>query len=185
MDDSTIVDLFLIRDENALRQVTEKYGIRMLRIAQRITEDEETAKECVNDTYLEAWNRIPPSEPREYLMAFLTKIVRAKALDRCARDQRLKRKAYVEELTTELEQCIPSGTSIEEEIDGILFAEAIGRFLISQPLGKRRIFVQRYYYLEKTSSIARRLGCSDNKVRTTLFRMRRELKDFLVKEKFL
>lgn len=185
MDDSMIVDLFLKRDEDALRQVTEKYGTRMLRIAQRITEDEETAKECVNDTYLEAWKRIPPSEPREYLMAFLAKIVRARALDRCAHDQRLKRKAYVEELTTELEQCIPSGTSIEEEMDGVVFAEAIGRFLKNQPLEKRRVFVRRYYYLEKTSSIAQRLGYSDNKVRTMLSRMRRELKDFLMKEELL
>jgi len=185
MDDSMIVDLLLKRDEDALRQVTEKYGTRLFRIAVRITEDEETAKECVNDTYLEAWNRIPPNEPREYLMAFLAKIVRAKALDRCARDQRLKRKAYVEELTSELEQLIPSGTSVEEEMDGAIFAEAIGRFLMTQPLEKRRVFVRRYYYLEKTTSIAQRLGYSDNKVRTMLYRMRRELKVFLIKEELL
>ena len=70
-------------------------------------------------------------------------------------------------------------------MDGVVFAEAIGRFLKTQPLEKRRVFVRRYYYLEKTSSIAQRLGYSDNKVRTMLSRMRRELKDFLMKEELL
>ena len=108
MNDGDIVNLFLDRDEKALRVVADQYGKRLHGVSFRITRDRETSEECVNDTYLEAWHRIPPSEPRNYLKAFLYKIVRAKSLIRIIHDHRLKRQAYVDELTTELEQCIPS-----------------------------------------------------------------------------
>ena len=185
MRDSEIVDLFLRRDEEALRVVSDQYGARLNHISFRITQDEQTAEECVNDTYLEAWNRIPPSEPREYLLAFLSKIIRAKSLNRCIYEHRCKRHAYVEELSSELEQCIPSKISVEEEIEGKAFAEVVSRFLLAQPDEKRRVFVRRYFYIENTSVIAAAYGFSDNKVRTMLSRMRKELKSFLEKEDFL
>ena len=185
MHDSEIVDLFLKRDEEALRAVSEQYGTRLNRISFQITQDVQTAEECVNDTYLEAWNRIPPSEPRSYLLAFLSKIIRAKSLNRCIHDHRLKRQAYVEELTVELEQCIPSKSSVEEELDAKVFADAVSRFLLEQSLEKRQVFVRRYFYLENTSEIAKNFGFSDNKVRTMLCRMRQDLKCFLEREEIL
>ena len=184
MRDGEIVDLFLKRDEEALRVVADQYGTRLNHISFRITQDEQTAEECVN-TYLEAWNRIPPSEPREYLLAFLSKIIRAKSLNRCIHEHRYKRHAYVEELSSELEQCIPSRISVEEEIEGKAFAEVVSRFLLAQPEEKRRVFVRRYFYMENTAVIAAAYGFSDNKVRTMLSRMRKELKSFLEKEEFL
>lgn len=184
-DDSKIVDMFLGRDEAALSSTAQKYGTRLEKISYGITEDLQTAEECVNDTYLEAWNRIPPSEPRNYLQAFLYKIVRAKSLNRIIHDHRLKRQAIVDELTTELEQCIPSKSNIEDEMDGKVFAEAVNRFILSQANDKRRVFIRRYFYMDTSSQIAERFGFSDNKVRTMLHRMRQELKTFLEKEEIL
>ena len=184
-DDRQIIALLQKRDEQALKIIREQYGTMCFQIADRITGNREDAEECVNDTYLEAWNRIPPSEPREYLLAFLSKIIRAKSLNRCIYEHRCKRHAYVEELSSEPEQCIPSKISVEEEIEGKAFAEVVSRFLLAQPDEKRRVFVRRYFYMENTSVIAAAYGFSDNKVRTMLSRMRKELKSFLEKEDFL
>ncbi|MBO4688136.1 MAG: sigma-70 family RNA polymerase sigma factor [Clostridiales bacterium] len=185
MNDSEIVTMFWARDEQALRIVSDQYGTRLNRVSYRITRDEQTAEECVNDTYLEAWNRIPPSEPRNYLQAFLYKIVRAKSLNRIIHDHRLKRMAYVDELTAELEQCIPSKSNIEEEMDAKVFTEAVNRYILMQSDEKRRVFIRRYFYMDTSSQIAERFGFSDNKVRTMLCRMRQELKSFLEKEEIL
>ena len=185
MKDGDIVNLFLARDEKALRVVADQYGTKLNGVSFRITRDRETAEECVNDTYLEAWNRIPPSEPRNYLQAFLYKIVRAKSLNRIIYDHRLKRQAYVDELTTELEQCIPSKSNVEEEMNGKVFADAVNRYILTQSDEKRRVFIRRYFYMDTSSQIAERFGYSDNKVRTMLYRMRQELKSFLEKEEIL
>jgi RNA polymerase sigma-70 factor (ECF subfamily) len=182
MNDGDIVNLFLDRDEKAIRVVADQYGKRLHGVSFRITRDRETSEECVNDTYLEAWHRIPPSEPRNYLKALLYKIVRAKSLNRIIHDHRLKRQAYVDELTTELEQCIPSNSNIEDEMDGKVFADAVNRFILALSDEKRKVFVRRYFYMDTSSQIAERFGCSDNKVRTMLHRMRQELKSFLEKE---
>ena len=185
MNDGDIVDLFLARDEEALRVVSDQYGTKLKHVSYRITRDEQTAEECVNDTYLEAWNRIPPSEPRSYLKVFLYKIIRAKSLNRIMHDHRLKRQAFVDELTAELEQCIPSKSNIEDEMDGKVFADAVNRFILTQSDEKRRVFIRRYFYMDTSSQIAERFGFSDNKVRTMLSRMRQELKIFLEKEEIL
>ena len=92
MEDGRIVDLFIDRDQNAISQMAGQYGFRIRRLAYNILHDEETAKECENDTYLEMWNLIPPHEPREYLLAFASKIVRHIALNRC-RELNCKRQA--------------------------------------------------------------------------------------------
>ena len=84
MDDSRIVDLYLSRDESAISQTSEKYGSRLRNVAYGIVEDLHTAEECENDTYMEAWNSIPPHEPRSYLFAFLARITRHIALDFCS-----------------------------------------------------------------------------------------------------
>ena len=99
MDDNDIVDLFLKRDEMAIRAVTMKYGSKLNRIAQNILDNKEDAKECQNDTYLDAWRLIPPNEPRKYLFSFLGKIIRNKALNYCKSKNTLKRKATIVEFS--------------------------------------------------------------------------------------
>ena len=183
--DEYIIKLFFDRDRRAIEEADHKYGKYLLTVAYNILHNEQDGEECVNDTYLEAWHRIPPSEPRNYLKAFLYKIVRAKSLNRIIHDHRLKRQAYVDELTTELEQCIPSKSNIEDEMDGKVFADAVNRFILALSDEKRKVFVRRYFYMDTSSQIAERFGCSDNKVRTMLHRMRQELKSFLEKEEIL
>ena len=180
MDDSRIVDLDLDRDEMAIKHTADKYG-RMLRsLSYRITENQETSEECENDTYLEAWNRIPPNEPRDYLSSFLSKIVRNISLNRCIHDSRLKRKGYIVELTGELEQCLPSESAVESETENKEMAKAISDYLRGQPKEKRLIFMRRYFDLEKVSSIAENTGYSESRINPMLFRMMNELKKVLM-----
>lgn len=103
MEDSSIVDLYLARDERAICETDGKYGKKLYSISHRITENGADAEECVSDTYLDAWNRIPPHEPRAYLFAFLARIVRAASIDLCRKNTRQKRTARIEELSREME----------------------------------------------------------------------------------
>lgn len=182
MNDDEIVELFLSRDESAITHTAEKYGSVLRSISQRITGDPAAAEECENDTYLEAWKRIPPSEPRAYLLPFLSKITRNISINRCAQKERLKRKAYITELSEEMEQCIPSPNDVESCLDSIETGRIISDFLRGQPKEKRLIFMHRYYYFDSVSSIAERFGYSESKVKTMLFRMRNDLRSYLIKE---
>ena len=109
MDDSGIVELYLNRDEAAIARTSEKYGQRLRSFSLGIVQDLQTAEECENDTYVEAWSSIPPHAPRDYFYAFLARITRHLSLNRCRERSRLKRSALVSELSAELEQCIPGG----------------------------------------------------------------------------
>ena len=182
MEDDKIVQLYLNRDENAIRQTSEKYGSRLRAISFRITSDRETSEECENDTYLETWNRIPPSEPRDYLYAFLAKITRTISISRCRERTRLKRDSYIVELTDELEMCIPAVNDVAADVEAKFLGEAISRYLYTLPDEKQVMFMRRYFYLDTVSEIAKRLSISDSKVKTTLFRIRNELRDYLIKE---
>ena len=141
MDDDEIVELFLKKDESAIIHTAEKYGCRLRSISQRITADILTAEECENDTYLEAWNRIPPNEPRTYLIAFLSKIIRNISINKCIEKNRLKRRAYIVELSSEMEQCIPAVNDVESYVDGVEIGRVISTFLRKQPKEKRIIFM--------------------------------------------
>ncbi len=182
MDDNGIVDLFINKDERAIFCTSEKYGNRIRNVSQRITRDLAVSEECENDTYLEAWNRIPPNEPRTYLLAFLSKIIRNISINRCLEMERLKRKANIVELSHEMEQSIPSGNDVENHLEGIELERVISQFLHKQPREKRVIFMHRYFYFDSISSIAKRFGCSKSKIKTMLFRMRKGLREYLVKE---
>lgn len=182
MEDYKIVQLFLNRDESAISQTQKKYGSRLRAVSYRITGDRGTSEECENDTYLETWNRIPPSEPRDYFYAFLTRIIRACSIDRCRKRTRLKRNSYIVELTSELEMCIPAANDVADDVEAKLLGEEISRFLFTLPDEKQVIFMRRYYYLDTVSEIAKRLSISESKVKTTLFRVRNELRAHLIKE---
>ena len=182
MEDSKIVDMFLSREEEAIRCISEKYGKRLNSLAYRIVEDLETANECENDTYLAAWNSIPPNEPRDYLYPFLARIVRHLSLNCCRDRKRLKRQAFIEELSAEMEQCIPAFYSGDVMADDIAFKEILNGFLASLDREKRVIFVRRYFFMEPVAQIAQRLGISVSKVKTTLLRCREQLKRYLQKE---
>lgn len=182
LDDSQIVELYLTRDESAVACTAEKYGRRLRALALGVVQDAQTAEECENDTYLEAWESIPPHEPREYLFPFLACITRHVSLDRCRERSRLKRSAFVTELSAELEQCIPAPDDLECRLDAIALGEAINGFLVTLSKEKRTMFLRRYWYLDSISAIARRCGCSEGKVKTALFRTREALRRYLEQE---
>lgn len=182
MDDSRIVELYLLRDETAIGQTSEKYGTRLRSLAYGIVNDRQTAEECENDTYYEAWNRIPPHKPTSYLYAFLARITRHISLNCCRDRNRLKRSAFICELSAEMEQCIPTPDDVECRMDDMALSEAINGFLGLLDKEKRIIFIRRYWYLDSIAAISKRLALSESKVKTTLFRCRNLLREHLEKE---
>ena len=185
MDDNKIIELYFCRDETAVKHTSEKYGNRLRALAYGIIKDHQTAEKCENDTYLEAWNSIPPHEPKNYLYAFLARITRHISLDCCRKRGRLKRRAYISELSAEMEQCIPAPDDMECRIDDIVLGQAINEFLGTLSEEKRNVFIRRYWYLDSISDIARRFSLSESKVKTMLFRSRNRLRDYLEKEGYI
>ncbi|MBE6651361.1 MAG: RNA polymerase sigma factor [Ruminococcaceae bacterium] len=182
MDDNKIVELYLQRDESAVKLTSEKYGSRLRQLSYGIVGDKQVAEECENDTYMEAWSTIPPHEPRSYLYAFLARIIRHISLNCCRKRGRLKRRAYISELSAEMEQCIPSPDDIECRIDSLTLGKAINDFLVCIDEEKRNIFVRRYWYLDTVQEISKRFDLSESKVKTTLLRCRNKLREHLEKE---
>lgn len=184
MEDEEIVTLYLERNEDAIQHTSEKYGRRLRLLSLSITGDSQTAEECENDTYLEAWKAIPPHEPRTYFFAFLAKITRQLSLNCCRRRNRLKRSAYISQFSEELEQCIPAPDDMECRIDNLALREAINTFLGQLNTEKRCVFLRRYWYMDSISDIAKRYALSESKVKTMLFRIRKEFREYLIKEDY-
>jgi RNA polymerase sigma factor (sigma-70 family) len=182
MEDRRIVELFLTRDEAALAHTAEKYGGQLRSLAYHLLRDAQAAEECENDTYLQAWNAIPPHEPWEYLFPFLAKITRRLTIDLCRRRTRQKRSAPLAQLTKELEQCIPAKGDAQDQVDGHMLAEEVGRYLRTLPEEPRNMFIRRYWYLDPVAKIAERYGAGLSKVKTSLYRTRNGLREYLSKE---
>ncbi len=185
MESEKIVELYLLRNESAITETVQKYGRRLRALAFGITADWQTAEECENDTYLEAWNSIPPHEPRSYLYAFLARITRHIALNCCRSRNRLKRSALICELSFEMEQCIPSPSNAECRLESRLFSEAVNGFLGTLSEEKRNIFLRRYWYFDSITDISIRFSLSQSKVKTTLCRTRKQLRKYLEKEGYI
>lgn len=179
MDDNEIVELYLSRNEDAIAETARKYGSRLRSIANSIVNDIETAKECENDAYLETWNLIPPHEPRNYLFSFVGRIVRNISLNVCKSNRRQKRYALYCELTKEMEECIPSENNTEKEAELNVLSNLIDGFLSGCTEEQQKVFVRRYWYFDPVSTIAEAYGFSQSKVKTMLFRMRSDLKEYL------
>lgn len=184
MEDRSIVALYFERDESAITHTADKYGRRLRSLALGVTEDIRTAEECENDTYLRAWDAIPPHDPSEYLYAFLARITRNLALSRCRENARHKRAASITALSAELEQCIPAPNDTQCRLDERLLGEAINGFLSTLNEEKRRVFVRRYWYTDSVAAIAARYALSQSKVKSMLLRCRNELRQYLIEEGF-
>lgn len=182
MEDNLIIDMYLARNEDAINCTATKYGKRLNRISSSIIEDLDVADECENDTYLAAWNSIPPNEPREYFYPYLARIIRNISLNICRDRSALKRKAYIAELTNEMEQCIPGNMGVEYVVDEMVLKELLNNFLKNLDKRKRRLFVRRYWYLDSVACISKRYMMSESNVKTTLFRIRNDLRCYLEKE---
>lgn len=179
MDDKNIVELYFKRDENAIQQTQRKFGKRIVNISKNITGSESTAEEVENDTYLRAWENIPPTDPTAYLFAFLARIARNLSISVCRKRTTLKRGAVLVELSDEMAECLPSSCNIEQEAEAGMVLELINEFLFSKSEDKRNIFMRRYWYLDSVSEVAKRYGLTESSVKTTLFRLRAELREYL------
>ena len=177
MDDSRIVDLYWERDEHAIAESDRKYGRMLTKLSYSLLNSHPDAEECVNDTYLDAWEAIPPVRPA-HLGAFLSKIVRRISIDLYRRRHREKR-GGIEELCEELSDAIPSTSTPFDEYENGRLREALNEFLSLQDKEKRIMFVLRYFYSKPVGEIALQVGASESKVKTTLYRVRESLKEFL------
>lgn len=182
MDNEKIVELYLLRDQSAIEETARKYGKRLRSLSLGIVQDRQTAEECENDTYLEAWNTIPPHEPRSYLYAFLARITRHISLNCCRSRNRLKRSAFICELSSELEQCIPAPNDTQCRVDDMILREVINGFMSTLDEEKRNVFLRRYWYMDSVADISRRYAFSQSKVKTILYRSRNQLREYLKKE---
>ena len=182
MDDGQLVTLYLRRDETAIEKTAEQYGRRLYALSLGITADAQTAEECENDTYLQAWHSIPPHEPRGYLYAFLARITRHISLNRCRDRARLCRRAQLETLSAELEQCIPAPDDTVCRLEERALQAALNGFLGTLSREKRGVFLRRYWFLDPVADIAARYGMSESKVKSMLLRLRRQLRAYLIKE---
>ena len=182
MEDSKIVELYLQRDENAIKETKIKYEKYCSYIANNILNSEPDAEECVNDTYLATWNSIPPSEPKS-LRAYVGKIVRNIALNRYNAKRAQKRNDGVEVVLDELSEAIPDVTTDGRGLtDELTLKYALNTFIGSLKQETREIFVRRYWYLSSIKEIAKDYEISESKVKVTLLRTRELLRDYLKKE---
>ena len=178
MEDSRIIDLYFERSEEAIARTAEKYGRLCRGIALRIVGSYEDAQECENDTYVAVWNAIPPVRPN-FFSAFLSRISRNIALNRYEYNKAGKRNSQFNLVLEELEECLASSCSVEDTYIAGEVAGMINQFLEKLKTETRIIFVRRYYYADSVREIARRLDIGESKVKTTLFRVRQELRAYL------
>lgn len=184
MDDTEIVALFFERDEKAIAQCEEKYGTFCQCIAYNILSNTSDAQECVNDTYLKAWNTIPPKSP-EKLGLYLGKIVRNTAINLYNKNHRKKRYAGMQSLLSELEECIASPLSTENNIEEKELTRFLNSWLETLDKNDRGIFIRRYWKGEPLKKIAKDCGEAPNKTAKRMYRLRLDLKSALEKEDFL
>ncbi len=182
MEDTAIIDLYWARSERALLESERKYGAFCLTIASNILSAREDAEECVNDTWLRAWNAIPPARPSP-LRAFLGRITRNLSLDRYRAARAQKRGGgSLEVLLDELGQCLPAGESVEGAFDARETAAVISRFLEGLPPLQRQLFLRRYWYGDGIDALARRFAMREGTVKSGLFRLREKLRRVLEEE---
>lgn len=184
MEDRAIVDLYWAREERAISETDIKYGRMLSGISYSLLSSHEDSEECLNDTYVAAWNSMPSARP-DYLGAFLSKIIRRLSVDRWRRDHRQKRDGGVEALLDELAECIPDANTVTSEYDNGRLRDLLNDFVRSLTPEKQAAFIRRYFYSEPLEKIADTLGITESKLKSMLFRIRGELKKILEKEELL
>jgi len=180
LEDAQIIELYFRRDEDAIAKTADAYGSRLSSLAHRILEDREDAEETVSDTYLKAWETIPPTKP-VFFYAYLAKICRFGAFGRLDWRNADKRKAELVELTAEMELCIPD-LRRESELESREIGRLLNAFLGTLKEDSRRTFLRRYWFGDSIEEIAGRYHISESKVKSQLFRARNGLRSFLEKE---
>ena len=184
MEDDQIIELFWNREESAIEKAAAKYDSYCQTIAMNVLSNHEDAEECVNDTWLRVWNAIPPERPKVF-RAWVGKITLHLALNCWQKNHSQKRFAGLEELLSELEECIPSGQSMEQQIAANEITRVINRWLDTLSREDRVIFIRRYWYGDAVKKLALERGVSPGKMAKRLFVLRNMLKAALAREDIL
>ena len=182
LSDGEIIDLYWKRDERAIKETDRKYQHFLLTVAHNILRDGRDCEECLNDTYLGAWNAMPPARPNA-LQAFLATIMRRTAIDRYKAGKRQKR--IDSELTvalSEVEELLTDGSDPAAELDARELGRVISEFIRALPKRRMYIFMSRYYTARPIGEIARLLGCSESTVNKEIAAIKRGLREVLEKE---
>ena len=179
LPDEDIVNLYFNRSEEAIAACQVKYGKSCHTVAYNILRSDEDAEECVNDTWLRAWNSIPPERPTR-LGAWLSTVTRRLALTRYEKKTAARRNGGMEASLEELSECVTAGSlTIADEV---ALSEAINGFLASLPTRTRMIFMRKYWYMDSIADIAKALGMGESAVKVTLHRTREKFRKHLAKE---
>ena len=184
MDDKEILELYWARSEQAIAETGRKYGAAVGRVARNILADAQEAEECVNDTWLAAWNSIPPRRP-EPLLTYLCKIARNGALSRRRQSLAQKRNSSFDLALDELEEVLAAPGSPERDYETRELAAAVNGFLAGLSREDRFAFLRRYWYGDPVKLVASRLGWGEHRVSVRLSRIRKNLKNHLEKEGLL
>ena len=182
MTDEEIVALFFDRDQSAIEKTSELYGKKLYSLSYRVLFDEGASEECVNDTYMRAWESIPPDDPKDHLYPYLARIARCFAIDRYRYNHMQKRDAQITSLTDEIDTCLMITDGGNQIFDKLAFSESMNSFLGGLKKDQRVIFLRRYWYMDEISEIAEKYGYSVSKVKSTLMRVRNKLRDHLLKD---
>lgn len=181
VEDREIIALYHARSETAVAETARKYGAFCLRIALNLLGIREDADECVNDTYLAAWTRMPPELPAS-LRAFLGRITRNLSISRYRQMRAQKRYAGMEALLSELDDCVPSPETVEQVLDAMELTRHIENWLGTLPERERRLFVRRYWYGEALGTLSAADGAKPEQLAQLMFRLRRSLRTHLEAE---
>ncbi len=182
MEDTQIIEMYWERNENAIAETQTKYGAYLRRVAYNILANDEDCGECVNDTYYRTWESIPPNRPAK-LSAYLAAITRNLAVSMFRRKNTASRAGSQYALSLdELAECVSGNDTVERAAENSLIAKSISDYLRTLPQESRIIFVCRYFYNDSISDIAAYFGAGESKIKSSLFRTRKGLREYLTKE---
>lgn len=184
MDDSQIIELLFARSEQAIIELSNKYGSQCSRIAKNILNNELDVEECLNDAYLGIWNTIPPQRPKP-LFSYLYRIVRNLSLKKYHANTATKRNSIYDLALSELEECLASHETVEDTYNAKELSYSINTFLDMLPKKDRILFVRRYWYSDSISELAANFQTNRNTISVRLSRIRNKLQNYLRKEGFL
>lgn len=183
MLDNEIIDLFYERSEQAIEELSKKYGSVCRKVARNILNNEFDAEECVNDSFLAAWNTIPPQNPNP-LLTYICRIVRNLSIKKYHANTAIKRNSFYDAALNELEECFRSPANIEKELAAKELTLLLDSFLDTLNKENRMMFVRRYWYADSIPDIAARFRVSNNNATVRLFRTREKLQIYLRKAGF-
>lgn len=176
MNDQEIIKLLTTRDQNGMTELKSKYSRLILKTCRTFLRSPQDAEECANDTLLAVWERIPPDSP-ENLTAYICKIARRKAIDKLRFNTAAMRNA---DLLTELDECLPSDYSIQEEAENSELASILNEWVKTLDERQRKLFTLRYFYMQSVKEAAKSCSMSVTAATTALSRLRGSLKKYLI-----